>query len=26
VEVLDINDIECGVKILVAALKQKPSL
>jgi putative aminopeptidase FrvX len=26
VEVLDINDIECGVKILVAALKQKPAL
>jgi len=26
VEVLDINDIECGVKLLVAALKKKPVL
>lgn len=26
VEVLDINDIECGVKLLVAALKKKPAL
>jgi putative aminopeptidase FrvX len=26
VEVLDLNDIECGVKILVAALKKKPVL
>ena len=26
VEVLDINDIECGVKILVEALKKKPVL
>ena len=26
VEVLDINDIDCGVKLLVAALKKKPVL
>jgi endoglucanase len=26
VEVMDINDIECGVKLLVAALKKKPVL
>jgi endoglucanase len=26
VEVLDLNDIECGVKMLVAALKKKPVL
>jgi endoglucanase len=26
VEVLDVNDIECGVKLLVAALKKKPVL
>ena len=26
VEVLDLNDIQCGVKLLVAALKKKPAL